>query len=183
MIPRLQEKYKKTVVPALTKQFEYKNVMSVPRLEKIVINMGLGKRAVVDSKIIDFAAGELSKITGQKAVTTKSKKAISNFKIREGLEIGCKVTLRSARMYEFFDRLCAIALPRVRDFRGIPTKGFDQKGNYTLGVKDHTIFPEIVFDKGETPVGMNITFVTSAKNNEEGRELLTQLGLPFRKKS
>lgn len=178
---RIKEKYQKEVVPALLKKFGYKNPMQVPRLKKIVLNMGLGK-AVSEPKVVDFAAGEMGKITGQKPVLTRAKKAISNFKLRKGLPIGCMVTMRKDRMYEFFDRLCNVALPRVRDFRGVSNKAFDDRGNYTLGLKEHTIFPEVDFDKVETQMGMNITIVTTAKNKEEGMELLTLLGLPFRKK-
>ena len=179
MIPRVQEKYLKEVVPALTQHFGYKNAMEVPRLKKIVINMGLG-RAATEPKLIDFAVAELAKMTGQKPVVTRSKKAISNFKIRKDMPIGCMVTLRKQGMYEFFDRLCSLALPRVKDFRGVSPKGFDKAGNYTLGLKEHTIFPEIDIDRIENIVGMNITFVTTAVNRDHGRELLAQLGVPFR---
>lgn len=182
MTPRIKEKYLKETVPALMKKFEYKNVMQVPKLEKIVLNMGLG-RAVNEPKIVDLAAGEMGKLTGQKPVLTKSKKAISNFKLRKGLPIGCMVTLRKNHMYEFMDRLCNVALPRVRDFRGVSTKAFDSSGNYTLGLREHTIFPEIDMEKAEnSALGMNITFVTTANSKDEGMELLALLGMPFRKK-
>lgn len=179
--PRLKEQYTKEIVPALMTKFGYKNRMEVPKLEKIVLNIGLG-RAVNEPKIVDFAVGELGKITGQKPVVTRSKKAISNFKLRKGLPIGCMVTLRQNHMYEFFDRLCSISLPRVRDFRGVSFKAFDSNGNYTLGLKEHTIFPEVEMDKMEGSMGMNITFVTTASTRDEGMELLSLMGMPFRKK-
>ena len=179
MVPRLQEKYSNAVVPALMKRFGYKNVMQVPKVKKIVINLGLG-RASGEPKLIDFAVNELAKITGQKPVVTRSRKAISNFKIRKDMPIGCMVTLRKQHMYEFLDRLCSVALPRVRDFRGVSPKGFDSAGNYTMGIKEHSIFPEVNLDKLENVVGMNVTFVTSAVNKEQGLELLTQFGIPFR---
>lgn len=177
--PRLQEKYHSKVVPALTKRFELKNAMQVPRLKQIVLNMGLGA-AVANPKIIDAAVGELATITGQKPVVTRSKKSIATFKLRAGMPIGVMVTLRRERMWDFMDRLISLALPRVRDFRGVSPRGFDGAGNYTLGVKDQTIFPEIDFDKIDGVRGMNITFVTTAETNEQGRELLTHLGMPFR---
>jgi large subunit ribosomal protein L5 len=177
--PRLRTRYKKEVMAALVKRFGYKSSMQVPRLERIVINMGLGA-AVGNPKIIDSAVVELSAITGQKPVVTRSKKAIANFKLREGLPIGVKVTLRRERMWEFFDRLVNLALPRVRDFRGTSPKAFDGAGNYTLGLKEQVVFPEIEFDKVDAIKGMNITFVTTAETNEEAKELLTQLGMPFR---
>ncbi len=177
--PRLRERYKKEVMAALMKRFGYKSPMQVPRLERIVINMGLGA-AVGNPKIIDSAVVELSAITGQKPVVTRSKKAIANFKLRQGLPIGVKVTLRRERMWEFFDRLVNLALPRVRDFRGTSPKAFDGAGNYTLGLKEQVVFPEIEFDKVDAIKGMNITFVTTAQTNEEAKELLSQLGMPFR---
>jgi len=179
MNPRVQDKYIKQVAPALMKEFGLKNIMQVPKLQKVVINMGLG-RAASEPKLVDFAVGELAKITGQKPVVTRARKAISNFKLRKGLPIGCCVTLRKQTMYEFIDRLCSVALPRVRDFRGVSVKGFDNRGNYTLGLKEHTIFPEIEMDKIDSNIGMNITFVSNAKNKEQGRALLTHLGVPFR---
>jgi large subunit ribosomal protein L5 len=177
--PRLRARYKKEVMAALMKRFGYKSSMQVPRLERIVINMGLGA-AVGNPKIIDSAVLELSAITGQKPVVTRSKKAIANFKLRQGLPIGVKVTLRRERMWEFLDRLVNLALPRVRDFRGTSPKAFDGAGNYTLGLKEQVVFPEIEFDKVDAIKGMNITFVTTAATNEEAKELLTQLGMPFR---
>jgi large subunit ribosomal protein L5 len=177
--PRLRDKYKQDVVPALTKQFNYKNPMQVPRLQKIVLNMGLGA-AVANPKIIDTAVEELKAIGAQKPVVTRSRKAIANFKLRAGLPIGAMVTLRSARMWEFLDRLVTIALPRQRDFKGIPRKAFDGKGNYTLGLREQIIFPEIDYDKIDAIKGLNISFVTTAKSDEEGRALLQQLGMPFR---
>lgn len=178
---RLRDKYKSEVVPALQKAFNYKSPMQVPRLEKICINQGLGD-AVSDKKLIEFAINEMSAITGQRAVATKSKKAISNFKLRENMPIGVRVTLRKANMYEFLDRLVAVALPRVRDFKGINPKGFDGRGNYTLGVTEQIIFPEINIDKVNRIQGMDITFVTTAKTDEEAFALLKELGLPFKTK-
>jgi large subunit ribosomal protein L5 len=180
MAARLKETYLKEVVPTLMKQFSFKNRMQVPRLQKIVLNVGLGKQAIAEAKVIDMAVTELGRITGQKPVVTKAKKAISNFKLRKGLSIGCMVTLRQERMFEFMDRLCNVALPRVRDFKGVSPKGFDGRGSYTLGLKEHVIFPEIDFDKVEKSFGMNVTFVTTAKNKEETRGLLTHLGMMFR---
>src|SRR6266498_25203 len=177
--PRLEEKYKKEVVPALVKKFGYKSVMQAPRLEKICVNRGVNG-AVTDKKIVDVAVDELTTITGQKAVPTVSKKDISNFKLRKGMPIGARVTLRGVKMYEFLDRLVSIALPRVRDFRGISDKAFDGRGNYTLGVTEQIIFPEIDIDKVSKITGMDITFVTTAGNNEEAYELLKELGLPFK---
>jgi large subunit ribosomal protein L5 len=177
--PRFRIRYAKEVVPALTKQFSFKNPMQVPRLEKIVVNMGLGA-AVANPKIIDAAVEEIRAVTGQKPVVTRSKKAIASFKLRAGLPIGVMVTLRGPRMWEFADRLITIALPRVRDFRGVSRKAFDGKGNYTLGLKEQIIFPEINYDRIDVIKGLNITFVTTAKNDEEGRALLQQLGMPFR---
>jgi len=179
--PRLEEKYKKEVVLALAKKFGYKSIMQAPRLEKICVNRGVNG-AVTDKKIVDVAIEELSTITGQKAVPTVSKKDISNFKLRKGMPIGARVTLRGEKMYEFLDRLVSIALPRVRDFRGISDKAFDGRGNYTLGVTEQIIFPEIDIDKVSKITGMDITFVTTAGNNEEAYELLKELGLPFQKR-
>lgn len=176
--PRLKEKYHNEVVGALKEKFQFKSVMQVPKLEKIVINKGIGA-AVADKKLVDVGVDELTIITGQKAIATISKKAISNFKLRENMPIGAKVTLRGVRMYEFLDRLTTIALPRVRDFKGISDKGFDGRGNYTLGVKEQIIFPEISIDKVQKISGMDITFVTTAKNDEESLELLKALGMPF----
>jgi len=177
--PRLREKYQAEIIPALMKRFEYKNVNQVPRLQKIVVNMGLGE-AVANPKIIDSAVVELQAITGQKPIVTRSKKSIANFKLREGLPIGAKVTLRRERMWEFLDRLVTLSLPRVRDFRGTSPRAFDGAGNYTLGLKEQIVFPEINFDKVDKIKGMNITFVTTAGSNEEAKELLAKLGMPFR---
>lgn len=177
--PRLRERYKSEVTPALMKRFNYTSPMQVPRLQRIVINMGLGA-AVGNPKIIDNAVEELGSITGQKPVITRSKKAIANFKLREGLPIGVKVTLRRERMWEFMDRLVTLALPRVRDFRGTSPKAFDGAGNYTLGLKEQIVFPEISFDSVDSVKGMNVTFVTTARTDEEARELLQRLGMPFR---
>lgn len=179
--PRLGEIYKKEIVPALMKTFNYKSVMQVPKLEKIVVNMGVGA-AVADQKIMDEAVKELETITGQKVSIRKSKKAISNFKLRENMSIGAMVTLRKERMYEFLDRLLNIALPRVRDFKGLSDKSFDGRGNYTLGVKEQIIFPEINVDKITRVMGMDITMVTTAKTDNESFELLRSFGVPFRKK-
>ena len=180
--PRLKDKYVKEIVPALKEKFQYKSIMQVPRIEKISINKGMGI-AVTDKKMIDVALEEITAITGQKAVATKSKKAISNFKLREDMPIGVKVTLRGKKMYEFMDRLMNIALPRVRDFRGVNPKGFDGRGNYTLGVKEQIIFPEISIDKVNKISGMDITFVTSALTDEESYELLKAFGMPFANKN
>jgi large subunit ribosomal protein L5 len=177
--PRLAEKYKKDVVPALMKRFNYGSVMQVPRLEKIVLNRGVNG-AVTDKKLVDVAVDELSNIAGQKAVPTMSKKDISNFKLRKNMPIGARVTLRGTKMYEFLDRLIATALPRVRDFRGINEKSFDGRGNYTMGVTEQIIFPEIDIDKVNKITGMDITFVTTAQTNEEAYELLKELGMPFK---
>jgi len=179
-IPRLKQHYSEKVVPALKKQFSYKSPMEVPRLEKIVVNMGLGS-AVQNGKIIEAAVGELSMIAGQKPVVTRAKKSIASFKLREGQAIGAMVTLRKERMWEFFDRLVTFGLPRVRDFRGVSTKAFDGRGNYTLGIREQIVFPEIEYDKVANIHGMNVSFVTTAKNDEQGRALLTELGMPFRK--
>ena len=177
--PRLQDKYNSDVVPALMKKFAYKSVMQTPRLEKICINRGVNG-AAADKKTVDVAVEELTMITGQKAVPTVSKKDISNFKLRKGMPIGARVTLRGEKMYEFLDRLVSVALPRVRDFKGISDKAFDGRGNYTLGVTEQIIFPEIDIDKVAKITGMDITFVTTAANNEEAYELLKELGMPFR---
>ncbi|HHD11381.1 MAG TPA: 50S ribosomal protein L5 [Deltaproteobacteria bacterium] len=179
-MPRLKEIYKNKVVPELMKEFGYKNIMQVPKLEKIVINMGLGE-AVRDIKVIDSAMKDLSAITGQKPVVTRAKKSIASFKLRAGMPIGCKVTLRGARMYEFLDRLINFAMPRIRDFKGVSDKGFDGKGNYTLGIKEQIIFPEVDYDKVDKIRGMNITINTTANTDEEGKALLKQLGMPFKK--
>ncbi|MBS1680565.1 MAG: 50S ribosomal protein L5 [Bacteroidetes bacterium] len=176
--PRLKEKYTKEVVPALKEKFQYKSIMQVPKIEKICINKGIGA-AVADKKMIDVGMEEISSITGQKAVATRSKKDISNFKLRSGQAIGVKVTLRGSKMYEFLDRLMNVALPRVRDFKGVSDKGFDGRGNYTLGVKEQIIFPEISIDKVNKINGMDITFVTSATTDEESYELLKAFGMPF----
>lgn len=180
MSTRLKEIYQNEIVEALMKKFGYKNIMQVPKIEKVVINMGIGE-AKENVKILDAAASDLQTITGQKPVITKAKKSIANFKIREGMPIGCKVTLRGDRMYEFVDRLINLALPRVRDFRGVNPNAFDGRGNYALGIKEQLIFPEIEYDKIDKVRGMDICFVTTAKTDEEGRELLTLLGAPFAK--
>jgi large subunit ribosomal protein L5 len=177
--PRFKIKYRDSIAPTLRKQFGYKNVMQVPRLQKIVINMGLGE-AVQNPKVIESAVAEIAQITGQKPVVTRSKKAIANFKLRAGLAIGAMVTLRQDRMWEFLDRLVTFALPRVRDFKGISPKAFDGRGNYSLGMKEQIVFPEIDYDKVDKIKGMNISFVTTAKTDEEGRALLTAFGMPFR---
>lgn len=179
--PRLSDLYKKEVVPAMMKRFSYKNTMQVPRLEKIAINCGVGE-ATQDQKILETVVRELTVISGQKPAITKSKKAISNFKLRENIAIGCKITLRNNKMFEFMDRLISLAIPRVRDFRGVPDKSFDGRGNYTLGLKEQIIFPEIDVDKIERIFGMDITFVTTAKTDEEAYELLKGFGMPFRKR-
>lgn len=179
-IPRLQQFYRDNVVPALRKEFALTNVMQIPRLEKIVLNMGLGK-AVQNQKIIEAAVVELGMITGQKAVITRAKKSIATFKLRENAAIGAMVTLRKNRMWEFADRLINLSLPRVRDFKGVSPKAFDGRGNYTLGLREQIIFPEIDYDKIDEIKGMNITFVTTAPNDDQGRALLRELGMPFRK--
>lgn len=176
---RLKERYQKEITPVLQQKFAYKNVMEIPKLEKIVINIGVGE-AVQNSKAIDSAVGDLMKITGQKPIVTRAKKSIAAFKLREGMPIGCKVTLRGERMYEFMDRLLSVALPRVRDFRGISGKAFDGRGNYTLGIKEQLIFPEIEYDKIDKLRGMDVVFVTTAKTDEEARELLRGFGMPYR---
>ncbi|MFO7180501.1 MAG: 50S ribosomal protein L5 [Pseudomonadota bacterium] len=177
--PRLRARYKQEIVPGLMKRFGYKNPMQVPRLKAIVLNMGLGE-AVGNPKLIDAAVAEMTAIAGQKPVVTRAKKSIATFKLREGMPIGVKVTLRRERMWEFFDRLITLALPRVRDFRGTSPRGFDGAGNYTLGLREQIVFPEIDFDKVEKIKGMNITFVTTAETDEEAKELLGSLGMPFR---
>lgn len=177
---KLFEKYKKETIPALMKHFDYNNVHCVPKLKKISVNMGVGI-ATQNKALLDNAVKDMTMITGRKPVVTKAKKSISNFKLREGMPIGCKVTLRGEVMYEFFDRLVSIVIPRVRDFRGISTKSFDGRGNFTLGIKEQTVFPEIEYDKIDALRGMDITFVTSASSDEEGRELLQRLGMPFKK--
>ena len=179
-IPRLKQKYQEEIKDHLMKSFNYKSAMQIPRLEKISLNQGVGE-AVADKKLIESAVNEMSNIAGQKAVPTYSKKDISNFKLRKGMPIGVKVTLRGDRMYEFLDRLIAVSLPRTRDFRGVNGKGFDGRGNYTLGIKEQIIFPEIDIDKVNKISGMDITFVTSAETNEEAKELLTAFGMPFQK--
>lgn len=178
MPARLLERYRKDVIPALKKEFGIVNPMAVPRIEKVILNMGIGE-AISNAKIVDAAAEELTKIAGQRAVVTKAKKSIASFKLRAGMPIGCRVTLRGERMYEFLDRLLNVALPRVRDFRGVPTRSFDGRGNYTLGVKDHLIFPEIDPAKIEKSRGLNVTIVTTAGSDDRARVLLRELGMPF----
>ncbi len=178
-IPRLKEKYFKEVVPKLMEEFSYKSIMQVPRLEKIVLNCGLGE-AINNIKLLDAAVEELSLIAGQKAVITKAKKSIAGFKLRKGMPIGCKVTLRGDRMYDFLDKLISIAIPRIRDFRGLTTRSFDGRGNYSMGVKEQYIFPEIDYDKVEMVHGFDITICTTAETDEEGKALLKYLGMPFR---
>ncbi len=180
MSSRLKEFYNSEVIPAMVKKFEYKNLMEVPKLNKIVINMGVGE-AKENAKILDGAVKELETIAGQKAVTTKAKKSVANFKIREGMPIGCKVTLRGDKMYEFLDRLVNLSLPRVRDFRGVNSNAFDGRGNYALGIREQLIFPEIEYDKVDKTRGMDIIFVTTAKTDEEARELLSLFNMPFQK--
>lgn len=177
---RIQERYEKEVVPALTSEFGYKNRMQVPKLEKVVINAGVGE-TVTNSKAMEYVVYGLTQISGQKPMVNKAKKSIANFKLRAGMSVGCSVTLRKQRMLDFFDRLVTVALPRVKDFRGIPRKGFDGRGNYTMGLKEHIVFPEINIDKLDKIRGLNITFVTTAKTDQEGQALLKSLGLPFRK--
>jgi len=179
MAARLKEHYLKNVLPSLTKEFGYSNVMAVPKIQKICLNMGMGE-ATQNAKIMDGAVNEMTQIAGQKPVITKARKSIAAFKLREGMSIGCTVTLRGDRMYEFFDRLVNVALPRVRDFRGVSSKSFDGRGNYTLGIKDQLIFPEIDYNKVEKVKGMNICITTNAKTDAEGLALLKQLGMPFR---
>ncbi|MXQ73988.1 50S ribosomal protein L5 [Clostridiaceae bacterium DONG20-135] len=177
---RLEKKYREEVIPFMMKQFNYVSVMEVPKVEKIVINIGVGE-AISNPKVLEDAVAELQQITGQKPVVTKAKKSIANFKLREGMAIGCKVTLRSVKMYDFMDKLMNISLPRVRDFRGVSKTAFDGRGNYTLGIKEQLIFPEIDFDKVNKTRGMDIVIVTSAKTNEEGTALLEAMGMPFKK--
>lgn len=178
--PRIKEKYLNEVVPALMEKFQYKSIMQVPKITKVAINKGIGA-ATADKKLVDVGVDELTIISGQKAVPTIAKKSVSNFKLREGMPIGARVTLRGNKMYEFIDRLISVALPRVRDFRGINEKGFDGRGNYTLGVKEQIIFPEISIDKISRISGMDVTFVTTAQTDEESYELLKAIGMPFRK--
>jgi large subunit ribosomal protein L5 len=177
-VARLYEMYKREVVPALMKRFGYKNVMQVPRLEKISVNAGVGQ-ATQDPKLLDSTVSELEAIVGQKVVVTRARKSISNFKLREGMPIGCRVTLRRLRMYEFFDRFVSVAVPRIRDFRGLSDKSFDGRGNYTIGVKEHVVFPEVDVDKITRIFGMDVTFVTTAKSDLEAYELLKAFGMPF----
>ena len=177
---RLKETYQNEIVDAMIKKFGYKNIMEVPKLDKVVINMGEGE-AKDNAKVLESAIADLEKITGQKAVVTRAKNSVANFKIREGMAIGCKVTLRGERMYEFVDRLINLALPRVRDFRGVNPNAFDGRGNYALGIKEQLIFPEIEYDKIDKVRGMDVIFVTTAKTDEEARELLTQFNMPFKK--
>jgi large subunit ribosomal protein L5 len=179
MSARLREKYQKEVIPALTKEFGYKNVMAVPRIEKVVVNMGLGE-ATANAKIVDTGADELARITGQKPVTRRAKKSIAAFKVRKGMPIGTMVTLRGERMWEFLDRLMSIALPRVRDFKGVSPRGFDGRGNYTLGLRDQLLFPEVDYMKVDKARGMNVSVVTTAKTDQEARKLLQFIGMPFR---
>src|SRR5438552_1692862 len=182
MTPRAKERYQKEIVPALMKEFSYQNVMAVPRLRKIVVNMGLGE-AIQNAKLLDSATHELAEITGQKPVITRARKSIANFKLRKNMPIGAMVTLRGDRMYEFFDRLTNVALPRVRDFRGLSTRAFDGRGNYTLGLRDQLVFPEIEYSKVDKVKGMNISIVTDARSDAEALALLRHLGLPFRPES
>jgi large subunit ribosomal protein L5 len=179
MKPRLQKHYEQNVLPAMMEQFGYKNRYEVPALEKIVVNMGIGE-GVQDQKKVHAAAGDLTRITGQKPVVTRAKKSIATFKLREGMQIGCKVTLRRARMYEFLDRLVTIALPRVRDFRGIPSRSFDGRGNFAMGLKEQIVFPEIDYDKVDEVRGLNVVIVTTAKSDQEAKVLLEQFDMPFR---
>lgn len=179
-MPRLEDKYKQEIAPALQKELDLQNVMEIPRLSKIVINVGLGE-AINNGKLLESAVEELSTITGQRAVVTRSRKAIAGFRLREGMAIGCKVTLRGDRMYEFLDRLISLALPRIRDFRGVSDKGFDGRGNYTLGIKEQLIFPEIDYEQAASVHGMDICFVSTARTDAEGRALMRHLGMPFRK--
>jgi large subunit ribosomal protein L5 len=176
---RLKERYQKEIAPAVAKQFGIKNPMAIPRLDKIIVNMGMGE-AIANAKVLDIAVEELKAIVGQKPVITKAKKSIASFKLRQGMPIGVVVTLRGARMYEFFDRLVSVALPRVRDFRGVSPKAFDGRGNYTIGIKEQLIFPEIDFNKVDKQRGMNISIVTTARDDEQARALLKGLGMPFR---
>lgn len=177
---RLEQKYKETVIPSMMEKFGYKNVMQVPHIDKVVINIGVGE-AIQNMKVLEDAVSELTQITGQKPIITKAKKSIANFKLREGMPIGCKVTLRSEKMYDFLDKLMNISLPRVRDFRGVSDTSFDGRGNYTLGVKEQLIFPEIDYDKINKVRGMDIVIVTTADTNEEAKALLSEMGMPFKK--
>jgi large subunit ribosomal protein L5 len=179
MMPRLKERYVKEAVPAMLKEFSYKNVMEVPKVQKVVLNVGLGE-AIQNIKLLDAAQKELSVITGQKAVITKAKKSIASFKLRKGVPIGCKVTLRGSKMYEFLDRLISIALPRIRDFKGVSGKSFDGRGNFSLGLKEQFIFPEIDYDKVEMVHGLDVTICTTARTDKESTALLRYLGMPFR---
>lgn len=178
-VASLRERYKAEAVPALLKQFEYQNVMQVPKIEKVIVNMGVGD-AIANPKALENAVSELSRITGQRPVVTTAKKSIAAFKLREGMKIGCKVTLRGDRMYSFLDRLISVALPRVRDFRGVSAQSFDGRGNYTLGIREQLIFPEIDYEKVEKIRGMDVVIVTTARTDEEGRALLKELGMPFK---
>ena len=178
---RLKEKYKNEIVSAMQKAFNYKNINQVPKLEKVIVSMGVGS-ATQNKAILDNAVKDLTQITGRKPLVTKARKSISNFKLREGVQIGCKVTLRDEIMYEFVDRLISIVIPRIRDFKGVPVNSFDGRGNYSVGIKEQTVFPEIDYDKIDAIRGMNITLVTTAKTDEEGKELLRLLGMPFVKK-
>jgi large subunit ribosomal protein L5 len=179
MAPRLLERYRSEIVPKLSQEFGFKNVHQVPRLEKVVVNMGVGK-ATQNAKLVEKAAEELAAITGQKAAIRRARKSIANFKLRQGQAVGCTVTLRGARMWEFFDRLVNVSLPRVRDFKGVSARAFDGRGNYSLGIREQIIFPEIEYDSVENITGLNITVVTSARNDAEGKALLAHLGMPFR---
>ena len=178
--PRMLERYRSQAVPALQTRFGYKNAMQLPRVSKVTVNVGLGE-ALVNGKLLEAAAGDVGQITGQKPVITKAKKAIANFRLREGQSIGCMVTLRRTQMWEFLDRTINVALPRVRDFRGVSPNSFDGRGNYTMGIREHIIFPEVNYDKVEKIFGLNISISTTASNDDEGRALLTELGMPFRK--
>jgi large subunit ribosomal protein L5 len=179
-MPRLEEKYKQEIAPALKEKFGYKNLLQAPRLEKIIVNMGLGE-AIQNAKILEFATADMMRITGQRPLITKARKSIANFKLRTGMAIGCKVTLRGKRMYEFLDRLLNVALPRIRDFKGVSPKSFDGQGNYALGLTEQVVFPEIDYDEIDKIRGMDVAIVTTAKRKEEAFELLKQLGMPFRK--
>jgi len=178
-VPRLKERYQKEIVPALIKEFSYSNPMAVPRLRKIVVNMGLGE-AILNAKLLDAATRELAQITGQKPVVTRARKSIANFKLRKNMPIGAMVTLRGSRMYEFFDRLVSVALPRVRDFKGLSTRAFDGRGNYTIGIRDQLVFPEVDYSKVDKVKGMNVSIVTDARTDAEAMALLRHMGMPFR---